>query len=143
MNIISRVMRKVCSIYREKEEFISGNKIIENSQFSTPNFLIIGAPKAGTTSLFQYLAKHQHIIPSQKKELLYFSVNQRMGLRGYLKNFPLKQEKMNKLTFEASPSYLFYPNGLQRIKRLFPGIKLVVLLRDPVNRAFSQWNFNQ
>jgi hypothetical protein len=104
--------------------------------------MIIGTPKAGTTSLFQYLAQHPKIKPPKEKELLYFSTNQYKGLKWYLKNFPIKDEA-DCFSFEATPSYMYYRKSLKRIKHLFPDIKLIIILRDPIQRAFSQWNFNR
>jgi hypothetical protein len=141
--LIKRLKGKLTLIFRQQEEYWLGKKIVKSSPHASPNFMIIGAAKSGTTSLFQYLAKHPDIIPSNKKEPLYFSVEQRRGLKWYLHNFPLKEEKKERLTFEASPSYLYYKQGLKRIGRFFPDIKLIILLRDPVERAFSQWNFNR
>jgi hypothetical protein len=140
---IKKVKNKLVYIIREQEEYWFGQRIIKNSPHTSPDFMLIGAAKAGTTSLFQYLAKHPDIIPSKKKELLYFSVRQKKGLKWYLCNFPLKKEKNGRLTFEGSPSYLYYKKGLKRIKHLFPDIKLIILLRDPINRAYSQWNYNR
>lgn len=136
-----KVKNRIFQILRYQEEFLLGKRIIKNSSYSSPDFMIIGAEKAGTTSMFQYLAKHPNIIPSKEKELLYFSTGQAKGLKWYLQSFPLKRNKKNHLTFEGSPSYLYYEQGLRRIKRIFPSIKLVVILRDPVMRTFSQWNF--
>lgn len=128
--------------FRGLEEEFLGQKIIDKSDYSSPDFLIVGAAKSGTTSLFQYLAQHPQIIPSKEKELLYFSVNQEKGLRWYLHNFPKKTEKMEALTFEASPSYMYYPKGLERISKLFPEVKLIIILREPVSRSYSQWAFH-
>ncbi len=129
-------------IFRGLEEKLLGQEIIAKSDNSSPDFLIVGAAKSGTTSLFQYLAQHPEIIPSREKELLYFSVNQEKGLRWYLSNFPEKREKMESLTFEASPSYMYYPKGLERIAKLFPRVKLIIILREPISRSYSQWAFH-
>jgi hypothetical protein len=138
-----RVELKIEYLFREQEEYWLGKKIIKDNPHAAPDFMIIGTVKSGTTSLFQYLAQHPALIPPQKKELLYFSVQQRQGLKWYLRKFPLKKQKKNKLTFEGSPSYIYYEDGLKRIKHLLPEIKLIAILRDPVKRSFSQWNFNQ
>lgn len=141
--MIKKIKNKTIQILRYQEELLLGKRILKNSRYASPDFMIIGTPKSGTTSLFQYLAQHSKTIPSKEKELLYFSVRQGKGLRWYLQNFPLKSKKNGCLSYEGSPSYIYYINGLNRIKRLFSNIKLIILLRDPVKRAFSQWNYNQ
>ncbi len=137
------ITRRLIKMYRGLEEAWQGKQIIRDHPHAAPDFMIIGTPKSGTTSLFQYLARHPQIIPPTKKEILFFSTRRKNGLKDYLQYFPLKNKAEGKITFEASPSYIYYPKGLQRIKQLFPTIKLIILLRDPVERAFSQWNFNQ
>lgn len=104
--------------------------------------MIIGAAKAGTTSLFQYLCQHPNIVSPNTKELKYFRMSrQKNGLKWYLSNFPLKNEKKKKLTFEATPTYLYKgQKSAKPIAKLWPEIKCIAILRDPVKRAFSQWN---
>jgi hypothetical protein len=141
-NILQKVKRKLYFIYRQKEEEWLGKQIIKNSPHTAPDFMIIGVAKAGTTSLFQYLAQHPDIVTSTIKELKYFeNKNRSKGLHWYLRNFPLKEEAKNKLAFEASPTYLYMKQSPERIAHLFPKMKFIALLRDPVKRAFSHWNF--
>lgn len=118
-----------------------GNQIIKNSIYSAPDFMIIGAAKAGTTSLFQYLAQHPEILSPKEKELEFFSIKFDKGIRWYLSNFPLKKHKKNSLTFEATPAYLFLKDAPCRIAKLFPLIKFIAILRDPVKRTYSNWAF--
>src|SRR5699024_10225288 len=106
--MINRIKNKSEQILRYQEELLLGKKIIKSRLHTCPDFMIIGAEKAGTTSLFQYLAKHPDIVPSKEKELLYFSARQSMGLKWYLHNFPLKVDLNGRLTYEGSPSYLYY-----------------------------------
>jgi glycosyltransferase involved in cell wall biosynthesis len=112
-----------------------------------PNFLIIGAQKSGTTSLFTYLSQHNQILPSLVKEVHYFDGgldtdvdNFKKGEDWYRAFFPLKHEMSeNAQTFEASPLYIFNPLTPARIYNLIPNIKLILLLRNPVHRAISQY----
>ncbi|MEL7034423.1 MAG: sulfotransferase domain-containing protein [Cyanobacteria bacterium J06592_8] len=109
---------------------------------SQPDFLIVGVQRAGTTSLYRYLLQHPQIIVSHfLRETYYFDrpENYSKGFNWYLGHFPSKLKKGEKLTFEASPSYLFYPEVPKRIKRDLGDIKMIVLLRDPVDRAYSAW----
>ncbi|WP_107667324.1 sulfotransferase domain-containing protein [Cyanothece sp. BG0011] len=109
---------------------------------SPPDFLIIGAQKAGTTSLYNYLVQHPQIIGNKTwKEVRYFDVpeNYSQGWSWYLGCFPSKIEKGNRLTFDVSPSYLYFPEIPQRIKEALGTIKMIVILRNPVDRAYSAW----
>ena len=117
-------------------------------QRALPDFLIIGAQKAGTSSLFSYLAQHPKIMPSSKKEVHYFDGGLQeavdtyaLGENWYRSHFPyrtrLAQEEA--LTFEASPQYLYSPLVPQRIASRLPDAKLLAVLRNPVERAISHY----
>lgn len=108
-----------------------------------PSFLIIGAQKAGTTSLFQYLAQHPQIVSPLTKEVCYFSHphRYRRGRSFYLAYFPRhRQLRSGDLTFEASPRYLYHRDSAARIHEFNAQMKLIVLAREPVARAYSHWN---
>ncbi len=109
-------------------------------QIQRPNFLIIGVHKGGTTSLYGYLIQHPQIIPSVKKEVDFWSWKFNTSINWYLAHFPVIPDGKNFLTGEASPSYFDHPNAAQRIFQVFPKIKLIVLLRNPVDRAISQYH---
>ncbi len=109
---------------------------------SPPDFLIIGTQKAGTTSLYNYLIQHPQVIGNKTwKEVRYYDLpeNYRQGWSWYLGCFPSKLEKGNRLTFDVSPSYLYFPEIPQRIKEDLGQIKMIVILRNPVDRAYSAW----
>ncbi len=109
---------------------------------STPDFIIIGAQKSGTTSLFNYINLYSTNFKKPiKKEIEFFTQNQHYSTDFYRAHFPLNKSARYK-TGEASPSYLFFPNTAQRIKKFSPNIKLVVILRDPVERAYSHFKFS-
>lgn len=103
-----------------------------------PDFLIIGAQKAGTTSLYNCLKQHPAVSPARKKEIHYFSQFYRKGLAWYLEHYPLRDDEQ--LSGEASPFYLFHPQSARRIAEVYPHIKLIVMLRDPVERAISHYH---
>ncbi len=108
-----------------------------------PSFLIVGAQKAGTSALFKMLAQHPKVIAPKVKELEFFTdaAYATKSIRDYTKLFPVRPLRGNGYTtFEATPSYLFDPLVPQRIHDLFPNMHIVVVLRDPVRRAFSAWN---
>lgn len=112
-----------------------------------PNFIIIGAQKSGTGSLYRYLLEHPDIFPALRKEIRYFDRNFSRGLNWYRYHFPsrasrwfrLKIRKKAFLTGEATPEYLFLPHVARRMRALLPGIKLIVLLRNPAIRAYSHY----
>ena len=116
-----------------------------------PDFLIIGAQKCGTTSLYRNLVKHPSIISAFIKEVHFFDNGRNYFQRGagwYKAHFPTFLYKYyitcirrnDFLTGEASPFYLFHPHAPRRISELLPGVKLIVLLRNPVDRAYSHYN---
>lgn len=105
----------------------------------TPDFLIIGAQKGGTSSLFYYLDQHPQVELSRIKEVHYFDNNFSKGLRWYRSFFPFSFTMANKITGEASPYYLFHPEVPERVYKTFPKIKLIALLRDPLGRAYSHY----
>lgn len=105
-----------------------------------PNFMIIGAQKAGTTALYEYLSKHPQIQPTKEKELHYFNCEARykLGVEFYRSLFQVTSN--SKLTFDASPGYLCNAKAPARIYAHNPEVKIIILLRDPVERAYSAWN---
>lgn len=103
-----------------------------------PDFLIIGAQKGGTTSLYYYLASHPQVIPAIRKEVDFWSWKYAYGLDWYLAHFPPVHQSAY-LTGEASPSYLNHPEAATRLKAINPQVKLIVLLRNPVDRAISHY----
>jgi len=113
-----------------------------------PDYVIIGAPRCGTTSLYNYLAQHPFVAPAFRKEVHFFDLNYNKGLSWYRANFPtvlsarLFEQKHGRplLTGEASPYYLFHPHAPRRIRQHLPGAKLIVLLRNPIERAYSHYN---
>jgi len=105
-----------------------------------PSFIIIGVQKAGTTTLYDYLIKHPLILPALKKETKYFDLFHNKSLNWYKAFFPIKSKKF--ITGEATPDYFFYKEIPGRINKILPNVKLIVLLRNPVERAISQYNFN-
>ena len=116
-----------------------------------PDFLIIGAQKAGTTSLYAYLAAHPDVRPAGRKEVHYFDLGftagAELGEGWYRSMFPLsarlaldgRRTGRPVRTGEASPYYLFHPAAPERAAALVPEARLLVLVRDPVERAWSHY----
>jgi hypothetical protein len=119
----------------------------DNVRGALPDFLIIGAQKAGTTSLYQYLVRHPDIESATVKEVHFFDLKYGKGLAWYSRFFPSEGRRQARLaqtkelvTGEATPYYLFHPHVPERVARSLPGIKLIVLLRNPIDRAYSHYH---
>ena len=105
-----------------------------------PDFLILGAQKAGTTALYAYLRRHPAITGPSWKEVSYFDRHYARGEAWYRGNFPNRLRARDRLVGEASPSYLFHPLGPERVQALVPDARLVALVRNPVDRALSHYH---
>ena len=130
--------------FKKKNKESSGSKNHKQiSNYIKPSFLIIGAQKAGTTALFNYLKKHYCILPSNIKEIDFFNCKSRFnnGIDFYHSHFPLAgNDNKGKISFEATPGYLANPFAPERIFKYNSSLKLIALLREPVKRTFSAWN---
>ncbi|MBM4309425.1 MAG: glycosyltransferase [Deltaproteobacteria bacterium] len=120
-----------------------------------PDFLIIGAQRAGTTSLYHYLCAHPQIHAPARKELHWFHAgpqdedgyhNGHRSRQWYERqlagNGRIAFDRLlhrRKLTFEATPEYLYHPLVPQKVFQLYPAVKIIVVLRDPLERAVSQY----
>jgi hypothetical protein len=103
-----------------------------------PNFLIIGAPRCGTTWLFKCLRQHPDVYMPDLKQLHFFDVNFNKSLNFYAKYFHEADCKRYKAVGEATASY-FYRKGVpERIYHSIPGVRLVVIVRNPVERVVSR-----
>lgn len=109
----------------------------------SPNYLIIGTQKGGTTSLHGYLAQHPQVAASTTKEVHYFDKNYHRGENWYRTHFPLKAVSTHALCGESSPFYLFCPNSPARAAAMLPEVKIIVLLRNPVDRAYSHYQLTK
>jgi Sulfotransferase domain len=107
-----------------------------------PGFLVIGAQRAGSTSLFAQLCAHPGVAPPSHKEIHYFDLQSFRSLRWYRSHFPPAGAARGRITGEASPYYLFHPAVPARVAAALPDVRLVALLRDPVARAYSQYQLS-
>jgi hypothetical protein len=116
-----------------------------------PDFLIIGTKRGGTTSLWNYLIQHPlvpRLFPAwNTKTSHYFEENWHRGEQWYRSHFPTDRRRAAlrrthgapPSAGEAAPLYMFHPLAPARVEALIPGVRLIVLLRDPVERAYSHW----
>lgn len=113
-----------------------------------PDFLIVGAQKAGTTALYSYLRRHPTIVGPWWKEVSFFDRHFWRGESWYRGHFPSRLQtwlvrrrtRVDPVAGEASPGYLFHPFAPERVRRLLPDARLIALLRDPVDRALSHYH---
>jgi hypothetical protein len=116
-----------------------------------PDYLIIGVAKGGTTSLAAWLNEHPFVAPAALKEIHYFDYQFALGEDWYRAHFPTHRERVvfasrhgrPFLTGEASPSYISHYWAPGRIAEALPNVKLIVALRNPVDRAYSQFQMSR
>lgn len=108
---------------------------------ATPGLLLIGAPRCSTTSMFWALANHPQVDVPWEKEPHYFDVHHDRGLRWYRAHFGLRAvlRARGRRAFEATPSLLPHPDAHRRVHAVCPEARLLVMVRDPVERAHSEW----
>ena len=112
-----------------------------------PDFIIIGTARSGTTSLFYNICEHSCVIPAAYDEIGFFDSNYHLGINWYRSMFPTKKhmEKVKKntefaITGEDTPFYIWSPTVAKRILKIIPNVKLIVLFRNPVDRAYSNYH---
>jgi hypothetical protein len=115
-----------------------------------PDFLILGAAKCATTTLYSYLVHSPHVVWSLRKEAWFFDKTFHRGSWWYRSFFPLRSVRNRAvrqggaplLVGEGSPDYLFHPHAPRRVQQVLPEACLVVILRNPVDRAWSFYKHN-
>jgi tetratricopeptide (TPR) repeat protein len=118
------------------QEFANDTTLTTKTQ---PDFLIIGVMKSGTTSLYKYLTQHPQILPCLQKEIHFFDWQFHLGLDWYLSQFPPHPQNQQYLSGEATPGYLFNRFASQNIYQSFPQTKLILILRNPIDRTISHY----
>jgi len=130
------------SLLREKAARVY--RMVTSPVRRLPDFIIIGVVKGGTTSLLKYLSEDSSIVRASVKEIQFFGKNKfgKKSILWYRSHFPLstKLTGSKKMTGEASPQYFCNPLAPQRIKQLVPNAKLILLLRNPIERAYSHYS---
>ena len=147
-------------VARAALSFLAGGADAEKSLRCLPTFLIVGAQKAATGSLSDWLSRHPALRrgdgpAAHRREVHYFDQLPGNGSdaaaleatwRDYLASFPAvsrDEARAGVATFEKSPSYARFPDALALARHLVPGVHLVVVLRDPVDRAYSAYCHHQ
>lgn len=105
------------------------------------NFLIVGAQKSGTTALNAYLRDHSELQMANKKEVHFFDqdnfFSDTVDYEKYHQHF---SNIGNKITGECTPIYMYWDPSIRRIYEYNPEIKIISILRNPIERAYSHWN---
>ena len=111
-----------------------------------PDFIIIGSMKCGTTSLYYDICEHPCTLAAAYDEIGFFDSNFHLGINWYRSMFPrkkqiedVKQKEGTAITGEDTPFYFWNPIAAKRIKKLLPNIKLITILRNPIDRAYSEY----
>lgn len=102
-----------------------------------PNFILAGAPKAGSSSFFELLRQHPDIYASSVKEPFFFDFNFERGIDWYEQFF--RDRRHEQAIGEATVWYMRWPSVPERIHRTLPDVKLIFILRNPIERAFSNY----
>jgi hypothetical protein len=143
-------LRLPTPIHEAGKAALTGFGTVTASLRTLPDYLIIGVQRGGTTSLSRYLGAHPSEQSSMHKEIHYFDLNYERGEAWYRGHFPtrayrrLVAARMGlSVTGEASPYYVFHPLAPRRAAQLLPNAKLIVLLRDPVDRAISHYHHSR
>lgn len=143
------IKRKALAVGRET---IRRFGVLTGSWRMTPDYLIIGTKRGGTTSLARWLLEHPSVHPlfpsrEHRKGTYYFDVNFHRGEAWYRSHFPTTfahrgKERLHgnhQLLGEATPYYLYHPHAAARAATLIPTAKIIVLLRNPIDRAHGHW----
>jgi Sulfotransferase domain len=116
------------------------NITVGQNKRQIPDFVIVGTMKGGTTALYDFITMHPDVEKASKKEIHYFTLHYHKGCDWYLAHFG---RSPNKLTGEASPTYFDITNSTlvpTLIKNFNPNVKILLIIRDPIERALSQFN---
>jgi len=127
-------------------------RLFRSRKVDQVNFVVAGVQKAGTTALHDFLAQHPHVALLRDQALHFFDKEEHFGSSraglftkpdydALLENFDSSWRW--RVAGEVTADYLYYPRALERIARYNPDMKVIVSLRNPVERAFSQWNMRR
>jgi len=136
---ITRLKMKLSTV---DEPATGGREVSTAAGGTLPDFLIIGAQKCGTTFLYHLLCQHPYVEPATTKEVHFFDTNFAEGVQWYRSHFstPTQKDGRKMLTGESSPYYIYYPHAARRAAQVVPQARLIALLRNPVDRAYSDYN---
>ena len=136
---ITRLKMKLSTV---DESATGGREVSTGGTGTLPDFLIIGGQKCGTTFLYHLLCQHPYVEPATTKEVHFFDTNFAEGVQWYRSHFstPTQKDGRRMLTGESSPYYIYHPHAARRAAKVVPQARLIALLRNPVDRAYSDYN---
>jgi hypothetical protein len=124
-----------------------GLKGITASSRVLPDFIIIGTVRSGSTSLYYNICEHPSILPAEYDEIGFFDSNYHLGINWYRTMFPLQKNMDNveretgiSITGEDTPFYFWKKEAAERIHDILPDVKIIAIFRNPVDRAYSNYN---
>ena len=131
------------SLKHKAKQIIASFNSLTASLRMNPSFFIVGIQKGGTTSLYNYLIQHPQVTTALHKEIYFFNQFYDQGINWYKGNFPIAKtiSGQKQITGEATPTYLYSRNAALRIKEFNENAKIIMILRDPVSRAYSDFNY--
>lgn len=137
MNLRKSVPRRMQRLGRQASVTLAQRSA---EQRPLPDFLVIGGQRCGTTSLFRALMEHPQIRrPNLHKGVNYFDLNYERGEAWYRAHFPRRSADQDLRVFDSSGYYMFHPLAAPRIAQDLPAIKVIAMVRDPVERAYSAY----
>lgn len=122
------------------EHELSADRAATARERILPSFVIVGAQKSGTSSLYQHLTRLPGVSPAVRKELDWFNnprIPEDAALSGYRACFPLRTDGV--ISGEASPNYFEQPVSARRLLAAVPDVRVIISLRNPVDRAYSHY----
>jgi len=133
------VLQEVFRLERELRAAEEGRAEGRPETGALPDFVVIGAQKCGTTFFYHLLSQHPLVEPAASKELHFFDKNFDLGVEWYRRCFPAPrwEDGRRTITGEATPYYMFHPLASERMAEVIPQARLIMLLRNPVDRAYS------
>jgi hypothetical protein len=136
-----RIQQEIFELERELHAAQTGANVEEPATGALPDFVIIGGKKCGTTFLYHLLTQHPLVEPCAKKELHFFDDLFDESVEWYRRCFPQPrwEDSRKTITGEATPEYLTHPSVPERMAQVIPRARLIALLRNPVDRAYSDY----
>jgi hypothetical protein len=121
---------------------------LEGPRRTLPDFLVVGSTRCGSTSIYHYLTAHPAVAPAVRKEIHFFDNQFSRGVGWYRRQFPslvlgplvARVRRRAFATGESTPYYLFHPHAARRVAAVAPAMRLVALVRDPVDRAWGDYH---
>ena len=150
MSVFGKTVASVLpyAVTRQIRRVLFGCRALSSRHRRLPDFVIAGAQRSGTTTLYNYLTQHRLVLRAFEQEIHFFDDQFDYGLDWYRAHFPLAVRRNllarihggPPITGEASGYYLLHPHAIRRISGTLPKAKLILLLRNPIERAWAHYH---